>query len=87
VHAETGPDPQDPAGPAPSSVPDPRLRTVALVRWGILLWVVALLVLLAVPPLRSGGREWWVWVPVAGALLGLVGHVYLARGRGNARLA
>lgn len=83
----TGPDPQDAPGPAQIAVPDPRLRTIVLVRWGVLLWLVALVVVLAVPALRSDGREWWVWVPVAGALLGVVGHVYLARGRGNAEFA
>ena len=49
--------------------------------------LVALVVVLAVPALRTDGREWWVWVPVAGALLGALGHVYLVRGRGNAQFA
>ena len=66
-------------------MPDPRLRTIALVRWGIVLWLVALVVLLVVP--LPEGRDWWVWVPVVGAVLGLVGQVYLARGRGNAQFA
>ncbi len=83
----SGPEPEDNAAPGTITVPDPRVRTIVLVRWGIILWVVALVVLLAVPPLRADGREWWVWVPVAGVVLGLVGHVYLARGRGNARFA
>lgn len=47
-------------------------------------WALVLLVVLAVPALRTGERDWWVWVPVAGLALGAVGHVYLARGRGNA---
>ena len=68
-------------------MPDPRLRTTGIVLWGTALWAVALVVVLAVPPLRTDGREWWVWVPVAGVLLGALGHVYLARGRGNARFA
>ncbi len=66
-------------------MPDPGLRTVALVRWGIVLWLVALVVLLVAP--LPEGRGWWVWVPVVGAALGVVGHVYLARGRGNAQFA
>ena len=81
------PQPQDRPEAPPVTVPDPRLRTIGLVRWGTALWAVALVVVLAVPPLRTDGREWWVWVPVAGVLLGVLGHVYLARGRGNARFA
>lgn len=83
----TGPDPQDAQGPDQIAVPDPRLRTVVLARWGVVLWLVALVVVLAVPALRTDGREWWVWVPVAGALLGALGHIYLVRGRGNAQFA
>lgn len=74
-------------GPGAITVPDPRLRTVVLVRWGMVLWVVALAVLVAVPSLRADGRGWWLWVPVAGVVLGAVGHVYLVRGRGHARSA
>jgi fatty acid desaturase len=87
VQPATGPDPQDATGPAAITVPDPGLRTIVLVRWGVLIWLVALVVVLVVPALRSEGREWWLWVPAAGAALGVVGHVYLARGRGNAELA
>lgn len=66
-------------------VPKPvTVRTLTIVRIGLVLWVVALAVVLAVPTLREGERDWWVWVPVSGIALGLVGHVYLARGRGNA---
>ncbi len=66
-------------------VPKPvTVRTITIVRIGIVLWAVALVVVLAVPALRTGDRDWWVWVPVSGILLGLIGHVYLARGRGNA---
>lgn len=64
--------------------PEVTLRTIRVVHWGMLLWLVALVVVLAVPSLREGDREWWVWVPVAGIGLGIIGHVYLARGRGNA---
>ncbi|ANS78800.1 hypothetical protein SGUI_1404 [Serinicoccus hydrothermalis] len=64
--------------------PEVTLRTITLVRWGILGWVVVLAVVLAVPPLRSGERDWWVWVPVAGAVLGALGYAYLRRGKGNA---
>ena len=74
-------------GPGTVTVPDPRLRTIVLVRWGMVLWAVALAVLVAAPPLRADGRGWWLWVPVAGIVLGALGHAYLARGRGNAAAA
>ncbi|RIK10871.1 MAG: DUF2530 domain-containing protein [Acidobacteria bacterium] len=76
-----------PASPDDVEVPDPGLRTSALVLWGTLAWLVVLAVLLLVPPLRSGDRSWWVWVPVAGVAGGLLGYGYLRRGRGNARFA
>jgi len=60
------------------------LRTISVVRWGMVAWLVALVVLLAVPALREGDRSWWVWVPVSGLVLGAIGHTYLSRGRGNA---
>ncbi|MGC5582877.1 DUF2530 domain-containing protein [Ornithinimicrobium sp. W1665] len=80
---------QAPRTPSPDdiTVPQSRVRTVVLVRWGLLLWAVALLLLLLVPALRSDGREWWVWIPVAGLVGGALGHVYLTRGRGNAEMA
>ncbi|OLT22979.1 hypothetical protein BJF81_12130 [Ornithinimicrobium sp. CNJ-824] len=80
---------QLPRTPSPTdiTVPESRVRTIVVVRWGLLLWAVALLVVLLVPELRSEGRQWWVWVPVAGLVGGALGHVYLARGRGNAEMA
>lgn len=81
----------NPVPPAPTpadiTVPESRVRTIVLVRWGLLLWGLALVVVLLVPTLRSDGREWWVWVPVAGLVGGALGHAYLARGRGNAETA
>ena len=68
----------------PITPPEVTLRTIRVVRWGIALWVLALGVVLAVPSLRSGERDWWLWVPVAAIALGGIGHLYLARGRGNA---
>lgn len=66
-------------------VPKPvTVRTLTIVRIGIVLWAAALIVVLAVPALRAGERDWWVWVPVSGIALGLIGHLYLSRGRGNA---
>lgn len=74
--------PHEPA--APIQPPEVTLRTITLVAWGILVWAVALVVVLAVPALRSGDRDWWVWVPVAGIVLGALGYAYLRRGKGNA---
>lgn len=65
-------------------VPEARLRTITVVHWGMVLWAIVLAAVLLIPPLRSGDRAWWVWVPVAGLALGAIGHGYLARGRGNA---
>ncbi|MFX0538405.1 hypothetical protein ACQBAT_02525 [Ornithinimicrobium sp. Y1847] len=85
--SHTGGDPRtakdvgDARGITPPAVP---VRTIHLVQWGILAWALALVVLLAFPDLRAGERSWWLWVPVAGILLGGLGYVYLRRGRGNA---
>lgn len=79
--------PRHPATPDDVEVPDPGVRTSVLVLWGTLAWLVVLAVLLVAPSLRDGDRSWWVWVPVAGAVGGLLGYGYLRRGRGNARLA
>ena len=43
--------------------PEVALRTITLVRWGIVAWAVALVAVLVVPALRTGERSWWVWVP------------------------
>lgn len=59
----------------------PMLRIVA---GGVLAWLLALLVTLAVPSLRTGERSWWPWCCIAGAALGGIGWAYLRRGRGNA---
>jgi hypothetical protein len=69
--------------------PDEELQPLAVsslrtVLWGQLGWVVTLVVLLAVPALHEGPRDWWPWVPVAGLAIGSLGYVYLRRGRGNA---
>ncbi|HLS45059.1 MAG TPA: DUF2530 domain-containing protein [Ornithinicoccus sp.] len=65
-------------------LPEVQLRTIRVVHWGMVVWAIALAVVLVMPPLREGGRSWWVWVPVAGLGLGVIGHIYLRRGRGNA---
>lgn len=68
----------------PIEVPEASLRTIRVVDAGMVLWALALVVILAVPSLREGDRDWWVWIPVAALGLGVIGHAYLARGRGNA---
>ncbi|GAA3608778.1 hypothetical protein GCM10022199_10630 [Marihabitans asiaticum] len=72
-------------GSRPAPVPAPvQLRTDRLVLVGIGAWLVALVVVLLVPALRSGDRDWWPWACVSGAALGCLGYAYLRRGRGNA---
>lgn len=60
------------------------VSTARIVVWAQLGWVLALAVILAVPALHEGQRDWWPWVPVAGIVLGLIGFSYVRRGRGNA---
>lgn len=75
---------EQPAAGGQIRPPEVTLRTITLVGWGILAWAVVLLVLLLVPSLRTDERSWWVWVPVAGIALGVLGYGYLRRGKGNA---
>lgn len=70
-------DSQPDLGPLP-------VTTSRVVLIGIGLWLLALVVTLLVPALRTGDRSWWPWACVAGAALGLVGYAYVRRGRGNA---
>ena len=85
------PRPED-AGPRPvqtGALPVQPTQPVAvdtqrIVAAGLVCWVVALVVVLAVPSLHEGARSWWPWVCVAGLVLGVLGFVYVHRGRGNA---
>jgi hypothetical protein len=61
--------------------------TSRIVVAGLACWAVALVVVLAVPDLHTGGRDWWPWACVAGLVLGGLGLVYVRRGRGSAALA
>lgn len=72
------------SGPPAIEAPRAQLPTIRVVHWGMVLWAIALIVVLLVPALHEGSRSWWVWVPASGFALGAIGHVYLARGRGNA---
>lgn len=60
----------------------PMLRIIEV---GLAAWVVALVVMLVVPALHEGDRDWWPWTCVAGFVLGCLGWAYVRRGRGNAR--
>lgn len=61
--------------------------TPKVILGGVVLWVIALVVVLLVPALHEGSRDWWPWTCVAGAVLGLLGWAYVRRGRGNAEAA
>jgi hypothetical protein len=59
---------------------------VRTVQVGTALWAVALVVtVLLRDQLTDDGREWWIWMCVAGLVLGLIGVVITTRRR--ARLA
>ena len=78
------------SGATPESTPDapqyPPLpvKSSTVIKVGMLAWALALAVTLAVPDLHTGERSWWPWTCVAGLTLGLIGYVYVRRGRGNA---
>jgi uncharacterized protein HemX len=75
----------EPTGPASRQPTQPvAVDTARIVVAGLGCWVVALVVVLAVPALHGGARSWWPWVCVAGLVLGGLGLVYVRRGRGNA---
>ena len=61
-----------------------RVPTRRVVHMGTAVWALALVVTMLVPSLHTGERSWWPWTCVTGLALGLIGHVYLARGKGNA---
>jgi hypothetical protein len=74
-----GSEPTTPEQVAP--LPVPMLR---IIEAGLAAWVLALVVILVVPALHEGDRDWWPWTCVAGFVLGAIGWVYVWRGRGNA---
>lgn len=77
-------------GAAPLATPESdelqplALSSATVTLWGTIGWLVALGIILAVPPLHQGDRHWWPWTCVAAIVLGLVGYSYVRRGRGNA---
>ncbi|MGN6300718.1 MAG: DUF2530 domain-containing protein [Angustibacter sp.] len=76
--------PASPPAGAPEELQPIQVDSVRIVLGGLAGWVVALVVVLAVPALHTGDRSWWPWACVSGLVLGLVGLAYLLRGRGNA---
>jgi hypothetical protein len=78
----SGTSPESPSH-APQYPPLP-VKTATVIKVGIVVWAVALVVTLAVPDLRTGERGWWPWTCVAGITLGVIGYLYVRRGRGNA---
>lgn len=83
----TDPSPHRPAA-SPPEPPEPieavHVPMIRIVAWGTLAWLVVLAATLLMAPLHDGPRSWWPWCATAGAGLGLLGWVYLRRGRGNA---
>ncbi len=63
--------------PDPEPLQTDDRRTVLV---GITLWAVLLLAtIIGYEPLVDSGRGWWVWTPVAGIVLGLLGLRYLRK--------
>ena len=82
VRTAEGADPGADAGPDPTR--PVAVDTARIVLVGLACWAVALVVVLVVPSLHTGTRDWWPWTCVAGLVLGLLGLGYVRRGRGNA---
>ncbi len=72
----------DPIHPTPV-----KIDVLHVIEAGVACWAVALVVLLAVPGLHEGGRDWWPWVPPIAIVLGAIAWAYVRRGRGNAAAA
>lgn len=70
--------------PEPQPLRPLAVDTIHVVQIGMGSWAVALVVCLLAPALHTGDRHWWPWACVTGLVLGLLGLVYLYRGRGNA---
>ncbi len=83
--SESQPQSRAPEGEHPVEPLQPlALSSTQVIVWGSAAWVVALVVLLAVPALHEGERSWWPWTCVAALVVGGLGYAYVRRGRGNA---
>ena len=58
--------------------------TIRIVLAGTAVFAAALVVTLLVPALHAGERDWWPWACLSGLALGMIGLLYISRGRGNA---
>lgn len=76
-----------PPAPPPLDLRPLSTPMTRIVGWGVIAWLAALAVTLAVPALHEPPRELWPWTCGVGAALGLVGLAYLHRRRGNAAAA
>ena len=77
-------EPQAPPPPVEEVLTPVHVPMLRVVEAGMVAWALALAVMLLVPALHEGTRDWWPWVCVSGIGLGGIGWVYLRRGRGNA---
>lgn len=75
---------EQPAPPERPALEPLHVDTARVVLVGTLIWVLVLGATLVVPGLHRGDHSWWPWTALSGALLGLLGLVYVRRGRGNA---
>ncbi len=57
------------------------LRSIVIVRVGLVLWIIAQTLMWTMPSLSAGDRSWWRWVPIAGLTIGALGYLYVVRTR------
>lgn len=67
--------------------PPPPIKTSTITAIGTALFGLALILTLVIAQWHSGENRWYPWAAGAGFALGLLGLLYLRRGRGNAALA
>lgn len=68
--------------PEPDALRPLDVDGVGAVAFGTLAWTVALVLCLVLrTPLADAGRGWWLWVCVAGAVLGVAGLWFVRRRR------
>lgn len=67
--------------------PPPPIKTSTITAIGTALFGLALILTLSISAWHTGENRWYPWAAGAGLVLGLLGLVYLHRGRGNAAMA
>lgn len=76
------PENQPPATPDPATIAPLDVDGVRAIAVGTVLWAVALVVALALrSQLAENDLGWWIWVCLAGMLLGLPGLWFVRRRR------